>query len=891
MPFVGRRSELEALHAAWGRAARGAGTLILLSGEAGVGKTRLTAELARTVQAEGGRVFVGTTAAPESTPYQALVEALRSGLPLLLTRPPAAARRAALARVLPELRDPDVPEIALPEQSAERETTRIYDALAHAVRQLASPRPLLLVLEDLQWAGSATIEALGAIVRELTRAPVLVIATCREEETPPDHPLRTLLRSLRVFQNVEELTLERLGEEDVAELVTRVDGLRDRSESLVRNLYEHSEGNALFLNEAISGALERGAPPDAAPATSIGSAVAARLAQLGEHALTVAEIAAVAGPGCSVALIRAVSNIPAPSVARGFDELLDRRILREAGARASYDYVFTHHLIADAMYQRIEPSFRAQRHGRIARVLETEYRANEATSAREIARHYERAGEIAQSAEWYLTAARQAATMHAYGDAVELATFALETAPPIDLRRALLDVREKARGRRGDRSGQREDIDQLERLAERDPRSRFDVLTRRVLLARTLGESDEEGRLIADLNALAQSLDDDARAQALAQQATHAGLRSRPSDGLDPARSALAIYERLGDLRGQLACLYLLVDFTSNVGDVVASRTYLALMRERSANLADQVVEASALAVAAVAALLRQEYQECFDLTTRALALQLATNDREAEATSRGRLAVTSVWLADFETAMREFDLALRTYESIGHKRGLAMIHTNRTLLLMRLGLFHDALASIERSNELFAVVHEQRTVVANQVNASFVMLQLGDPRAAKKLAKSALAAAKEIAFPVFEAAALANLGNAERALGNFSTAIKHMEAGIAVRRPLQEARDFVDDLADLTLAYVSAGRNADALATAEELSAIGRVSFDGGFWPHYIRWAIAQGLAAGGAHERAREAAAQARAEFDQFAGRIEDERARAAFLAVPINAIIAKA
>ena len=266
LPFVARKRELNALHAIWGRAARGAGTFVLLSGEAGVGKTRLTAELARAAQSEGGRVLVGTTAAPESMPYQAIVEALRSGLPLLLAGPPAPARRAALARMLPEVREESAPNIAIPEQSAEIETARIYDAMAHALRGLASPRPLLVVLEDLHWAGPASIDALGAIFKQLVRAPVLLIATCREEETPADHPLRTLMRSLQVFHNVEEMALDRLSVDDVSELVAHVEGLSGSGESLARDLYAHSEGNALFLNQAISRVLEGGGVLDSAGA-------------------------------------------------------------------------------------------------------------------------------------------------------------------------------------------------------------------------------------------------------------------------------------------------------------------------------------------------------------------------------------------------------------------------------------------------------------------------------------------------------------------------------------------------------------------------------------------------------------------------------------------------
>jgi DNA-binding SARP family transcriptional activator/tetratricopeptide (TPR) repeat protein len=889
LPFVGRQRELGVLHAAWGRAARGSGTFVVLSGEPGVGKTRLAEELARKAQAEGGRVAVGTTAAPESMPYQAIVEALRSSLPLLTARPLVPARRSALARVLPELRDADAPEIAATDVGPERETARLYDAFAHAIRTLASPRPLVLCLEDLHWAGPASIEALGSIVRELARVPVLVVATTRDDEVAPDHPLATLLRSLRVSGNVDELVLDRLGESDVFDLVERVPGLREREGVLARDLYAHSEGNALFLNEAIGGVLERG---DAEiSATSIVALLDARIARLGPHARAVAEIAAVVGLGCTVALVRDAANLPAAAIADGFDELLDRRIVREAGARAGYDYAFTHHLVATSLYDAMEPTFRAQRHSRIARLLEASYRTDDSTPAREIARHFERAGESARSATWYLTAAESAAAVYAYGDAIDSATRALAQADTTTAKRRALDIRERARARRGDRDGQRVDIDALEALAGDDLQSRFDVLARRVSLARSLGHSGDEGDAVAEMERLAERLDDDARARALTERATHAGLRSRPSDGLEPARAALAIYERSGSVRGQLDCLALLVDFSANVGDFAASRGYLATMRERAASVHDRVVEARALAVAATAALLRQEYRECFDLTVLALGLHVTTNDREGEAGARGRLAVTAAWLCDFETALREFDLALAAYEAIGNTRGLAVTHTNRTVMLMRLGLFDDALVSIERSNALFAIANERRTIVANKVNESFVRLQRGDATRAKALADEALGIAREIGFPLFEAAALANVGNAERALGDLDAAIEHMEAGIAIRRPLQESRDFADDLADLTLAYAAARRDLDALAAAEELHAIGLQSFDGALWPHYPRYALAEGFRRGGALERARESADRARAELAAFAEGISDDRARAAFLAVPINARIASA
>ena len=887
MPFVGREKELAFLSNAWARAARGSTSLVLISGEAGVGKTRLTAELARTVAAEGGRVFVGTTASPESMPYQSIVEALRSGLPLLLSRQMSRERRTVLSPLLPELRDPNVPDVLFSETSPDRETARVYEALSYAVRGLASPRPLLLILEDLHWAGSATIEALGTIFRDATRSPMLVVATCRQEETPVGHPLRVLQRSLRTYAGVEELELERLDETQVSELVDRIDALRGHGHDLVRSLYAQCEGNALFLEGAITMILEN--RESRVESTTMSGVIAKRIERLGEEGRAVAQIAAVVGSGCSIPLIRDVSNLSSTAIARGVDELLDHRIFREAGARAGYDYVFSHHLIADAVYSEIEPAFREQRHFRIAECLEAISESNASVSPREIARHYHAARANDRAANWYLAAARGAAAVHAHGDVIELAGMALRNATSDDVRRASLEIRETARSRRGDRTGQREDIDALDRLASGDRSAQLDVLLRRIGLARALGDSAEEHAHITRLDELAAQLDDAARARALREAATHAGLQSRSAEGIEPAQKALEIYERHGDLQGQLECLCLLVESTSNIGDLAAARRHLSLMRERAASLRDQALEARALAVAAVAALLRQEYRECFSLTERSLELHLALNDREGEAASRGRLAVTAAWLGEYTVALREFDTAISIYESLGHKRGLAASHTNRTLLLMRIGSFDEALQSIERSNELFEKVQERRTIAANQVNASFVKLHLGNAAQAKAFATSALQITREMGYPVFEAAALANLGNAERVLGERDEAIAHMESGLSIRRSIQEPRDYVDDLADLTLAYLDAGRRDEAFAIARELITIGATSFEGAFWPHYAWWAAAQGLAAGGAEEEAGEAWERARRELQAFAARITDDPTRSAFLRLPLNARIA--
>ncbi|HEY5093479.1 MAG TPA: AAA family ATPase, partial [Candidatus Eremiobacteraceae bacterium] len=896
LPFVGRTSQLEHLRMVWSRAARGYGSVVFVGGEAGIGKSRLLSEFAITVDSEGGRVAVGSTTYPEDAPYQTVVDALRSALPSLLAHPPDRLAMAVLAQVLPELRArfPDLE--APPTLPVEREATRLLDVLARYAVELARARPALIGLEDLHWAGNATIEALAAIARRAAQSPLLVIATFREEDATRGLPLRSLIRELTSQRLATILMLGRLGRDDVHVLLDTMQSAFPPSEEVTESLYSASEGNPFFLNEAIAELAERAAgerresrsgPPSSA------AIVAARIARLSEGARAVAEIAAVAGQAFNIEVVREVGGLDASQVRDGINELLDRGIVRDAGSRSRFDYAFAHHLIAEAIYRQIDAKALTRRHARAAYVLEQLVGDRGDEIARDLAFHYELGGLPERATTWYAVAARNAAKLFANEEALACAAKAIEGTSDPGRLIPLVQLSEDLRGRRGDRDGQRQDIELLERLAgtssddeNANTALRLDIVRRRILLARSLGASDDEAALIATLRTLARkSGSDAARADAALQQATHLLLRSRSREGLPHARRALKLFESRGDTSKQIECLWLLVDATTNLGEFGASHRYLEQLREIATRSGDRAAQARALAVAATEALLHQRYRECYDLTYESLGINLDVGDREAEAASRSRIAVSAAWLGLFDEALREFSASLDLYASIGHRRGLATTLTNKTLLAMRLGLFDEAQDLIGRSAELLTVVREARIGVANTVNLSFIRLHLGDPTGAKQFAARALAEAHEIDFPVFEAAALANLGNAERVLGEYDAAIRHMVAGIAIRRQVQEPGDFADDLSDLALAYAQAGRTVDARRTVDELASIAAKSLDGAFWPQYIWWTMSTVYREGGDHGLALEAASRAATALGEFAAKIDHTAAREAFLAIDVN------
>jgi DNA-binding SARP family transcriptional activator len=891
LPFVGRGNELAALRAAWTRAGNGHGSIAFLHGEAGVGKTRCAAELARTVEEQGGRVFVGGTSSPESMPYQALLEALRSGLPTVRASRFALLQRAALARVLPEWQPGLEVGLGRPVAESERETGIMLDALAEATLALARPRPALLVLEDLHWAGRATLDAVVALARRLEGAPLLVLVTFRDEEAGPGHAVRAAARTLRNEQKIATEGLERFERGEIAELLGRLDTPLDDA-ALVDRLTAYTEGNALFLNEALADAVERHGGSLAflgVPLSGVSAVIAARVARLSDEARTVVEAAAVAGQGCSVEVIGEVVALTPAQLSSAFNELLDRRIVREASSRSGVDFAFTHHLIGSSIYAALAPEIRARRHARIAHVLQRVHPERPSAIARELATHFQRAGLQAEAAHWFGEAAKNSAAVYAGEDALALANEALQLESLPERRVELFRLREDANRDAGEREAQRADLEALEsELGEAGDAEHFDLLRRRMLLARSLGESDVERGLLERMSGLAARANDAAIAAEVRRQwAAHAMLLSRPTEAREAAGQALAMFESLGDVAAQVECLGLLVEAETNAGHLVAAREHLNSLRGRASSLSDRASHARALAIAATAALLNQSYVESQELTREGLEVAMAIGDRAMEAASRARIAVIAARLGDFEVALHEFDRALAMFEALQNKRGLATTLTNKTMLAIRLGMFEEALVLIERSDSLLDVVQERRMVVANAVNASFAKLRLGDAAAAEERALFALEQARGLAFPVFEAAALSNLGNAERALGRSLEGIAHIRSGIAIRRPLQEPVDYADDLADLTLALIDAGQPSEARAVAAELSALD-LSGPGPLWPHYAAWAASRGFAAAGETERAERYAALAREELGRLTTSILDETIRDNFLAGDIPQLV---
>ncbi|GIK36226.1 MAG: SARP family transcriptional regulator [Chloroflexota bacterium] len=433
LKLVGRQAEWPQLQAAWQRAASGGAHLVLITGEAGIGKSRLAEELFSWARQQGfTTAHTRSYGAEGRLSLAPITEWLRSNAlrPHLASLDPV--WQTEIARLLPELLS-DYPDLARPEPISEYgRRQRFFEALARGV--LTAPRPLLLWIDDLQWCDQETLEWLHFLLRFEPRNALLILGTARSEESPPDHPLSALARQLRTEDKITSIELSPLDAAETAKLASQVQGyaLDDRTNI---HLYRETEGNPLFVVETIRAGLAHtvASEPNSSTATTapnssrlpprVQAIIAGRLAQLSPTARKVAELGAAIGRAFTLALLLLAEPEDEVTVIHALDELWQRRIVREQSANL---FDFTHDKLREVAYAETSAPQRHLLHRRIARSLEALNAAELDPISPQVAAHYEQAGLFEQAIPYYQRAGSVAASVYANEDAIKLFTRGLE---------------------------------------------------------------------------------------------------------------------------------------------------------------------------------------------------------------------------------------------------------------------------------------------------------------------------------------------------------------------------------------------------------------------------------------------------------------------------------
>jgi class 3 adenylate cyclase/tetratricopeptide (TPR) repeat protein len=449
--FVGREPQQKMLASSWDETAGGALRIVLVAGEAGIGKTRLAAEFAARVHAKGAIVLAGRCDEDLAVPYQPFVEALRyfvnhtgDDLANRLGRYPG-----ELSRLVPGLsgRVPDLPQPLKADPETER--YRLFEAMASWLEAASEDDPLLLVLDDLHWATKPTILLLRHLLRADAPARLLVLGTYRQTDLARDAPLREFLADLHRGIDAERIALEGLEDAEVAALLADALGrpLSSAEVGVARRIRSETAGNAFFASELVRHVGEVGAPEDTVVVPdSVREVVGRRLARLSDDTNSVLVAAAVTGTEFDVSLVGAVTQRSEADVLDALESATRMRLLEEA---ALDRYRFAHILVRETIYDGLTQSRRVRLHRLVADAIESlhaddldEHVVTMAHHLAEIARHDPKA--LITAVDYAADAGAHALARLAPDDALYWYRYALErleaTGEPNDARRGALLV-------------------------------------------------------------------------------------------------------------------------------------------------------------------------------------------------------------------------------------------------------------------------------------------------------------------------------------------------------------------------------------------------------------------------------------------------------------------
>jgi class 3 adenylate cyclase/tetratricopeptide (TPR) repeat protein len=425
-PLVGREEELALLQRRWRQARAGDGRVVLISGEPGIGKSRLAVALQDMLASEPhARLhFYCSPHHTESALYP-MINQIERGAGFERTDAPAE-RLAKLEAVVgpssSEAREmvalfadllslPTDGRYRLPEMSPQKRKDRTLAAFLQQLQNLAAQQPVLMILEDAHWIDPTTFELLEMAIETVARLPVLLVVTHRPEFQPPS-----------IGQaHVTLLTLNRLGPRERMALVEQVVGDKALSNELAAEIAERADGIPLFVEELTKAVLEAGGgegeakqiisaaprPRLVVPAT-LQASLMARLDRLGAAAKEIAQIGAAIGREFSYPLLAAVAQQSDAALRSALDRFSDAGLIFSRGVVPEATFLFKHALVRDAAYGTLLRRQRQQLHGRIASILEREFPALVKTQPELLAHHCAEAGLAEQAILFYLAAAKRA---------------------------------------------------------------------------------------------------------------------------------------------------------------------------------------------------------------------------------------------------------------------------------------------------------------------------------------------------------------------------------------------------------------------------------------------------------------------------------------------------
>ena len=450
-PFVSREEERAQLRRCLGQVAKGQGTLVMIGGEPGVGKTRLAEELMTEARQRGMMALLGhcyeMEGAPPYIPFVEILEAAARTISPEALREALGESAPEVAKLMPELRRliPDIP--ASPELPPEQERRYLFNGMRDFLARAGRAQPLILVLDDLHWADEPTMLLLQHIAQQLHEMPVLIVGTYRDVELDVARPLARALEELLRQRLAHDLALKRLPEAAVSEMMRALSG-QEPPGPLADAVYSETEGNPFFVEEVFQHLAEEGKLFDAEGRwrsdlevseldvpRGVRLVIGRRLERVGEECRRVLTSAAVIGRAFTFELLEALGEADTDALLDAVDEAERAILIASAEDGPEARFTFAHELIRQTLVSGLSLPRRQRMHLRVADAMERAYARTPEEHAADLAHHLHQAGAAADPGRTvrYLTlAGEQAQAAAAFEDALRHYESALSLQPADD---------------------------------------------------------------------------------------------------------------------------------------------------------------------------------------------------------------------------------------------------------------------------------------------------------------------------------------------------------------------------------------------------------------------------------------------------------------------------
>lgn len=863
LPLIGRRAEFDRLRGQWIRATHGQGSTTFLEGEAGIGKSRLAHELAMVAAQQGGIVLRGATSSTHASPFETMVAALRSGLPYLAQARVEDIWLSALSELVPEVNELR-PQLLKPEPlDAASAQARLFEAFARCFSAISRLKPLLVVLEDVQWASGESLAPLQAIARRCSAIPLQLIVTIRTSEPLPA-PLETVRSALVRERRASVLTLGPLNS--------------DVDDPVLSEAITMSGGNPLFVTLLMHAHRETGAlPTDAYEVSSVSDAIKMRMASLQEHSRAIAEAAAVIGSPFAASMLTQVGGWDIGAVYSALDALLDAGIIREESP--AFDYVFSHALIERAIYHDLDNETRIRRHRRVAAMLD---KAKAPAEAARVARHWLLSGERDHARVGLLRAAEHSLSGYTWSEALDHASTALALCVADQDRIAPLRIIANASARLGDMSKWNDAITELETITTRLQSETIDmeVALERIAHSRYLADRKRQKSTIDWLLSTAEQ-----RGNAYFKQTGLLALGKYYYETGDAEQSAAVLNDLM---RGDFSRL--------RHGEAIEAYVELGKASKRlgrSEEAYAHAEKARALAVDAPLSALRAVLELDAEIAggqgrlsmmescaRQELDIDRRTGDALHEARALVQLGVgAQSRLAD---AREAFESALVMARTSGNRHTELMAVMNRASVEARYGRFDLTLEYATVGLALGREIKHSAVTGHALFNQALAHAGLGDFDLGLSLAHDALNGSVD---QFTRAGACARIAEIHLAKNEVDVALDWISQAIEARRESQNIGSLIDDLTLLASAHAAARHESQAADAAREIIALTHDNLQDRLRPVFICTTLANVCDLSGETLEADRWIERGRAIFTQRLAHVPDEPTKESYRNLPYN------